>query len=691
MSYIKNDNNGLFLNTITDAGRKAIARGDFNFKYFSLGDSEINYDCSNQNSKILHPKVKNYYPVSYLNKDKTLCNPLYSIDKIENINLLVKSKQIEKGFFSSCNPITGKFKEEHLKGIGITKINNFNGLKEVNLGDNFIKSSFIEIEDGDVLVLKIRKFQTDDDLDEGETPNTVETTIEYENTERPHQYLFFNIKRISLSNDIELDRFSPDFSQYSGHHKIYFFILSNKSNINAFYNSENNGLPEWNNGELEFTDCDVECNPIWYNNNVFCEDIIGSDNNTCSYTEFNSQEYCGTLNLLSLCEECIEEIPCQDKNKGVTYKNNDDYFIIHYNNESYKNVYGDFLHIDDNDSLKVTFPTVMWHNRYFETERADNMGMSFMSSSEIKTIENTTITYYDLVEDNSLIAENTNPLIVGKIFPHLHLIIITDQELLNVMKYKSNRNWSLPSLNVTAYNDMSNGLIETGKVLYITYMLESNDEIQYSFPCGYIQKIENKTPNKKSVDFSIDNSLHYMFSRDFNNGYEGFHANKIKILYQIKDIDVKPTTDAWNVIDMTSSHLTMNNSGSDIIPQRLNEQNSYVTQFKIDDIKAMQSTEIYDLENYCIFCDNFTMGNEQVFLGNVSAKAGSVIYKTKIIITIDNEFAFTSNKTYTEGDFYLSDIGIYNEDKQLMMVSKLSFPLPINNNDVTRLEISMDF
>jgi hypothetical protein len=44
MGYIVKDTQGLIVSRITDVGRRKISQGNFNIKYFQIGDSEINYN-----------------------------------------------------------------------------------------------------------------------------------------------------------------------------------------------------------------------------------------------------------------------------------------------------------------------------------------------------------------------------------------------------------------------------------------------------------------------------------------------------------------------------------------------------------------------------------------------------------------------------------------------------------------------
>src|SRR5690606_8216591 len=57
MGYIINTTSGLLNTTLTDIGRRDIARGGFEIKYFGIGDSEIDYDGVVKDLRILQPPI----------------------------------------------------------------------------------------------------------------------------------------------------------------------------------------------------------------------------------------------------------------------------------------------------------------------------------------------------------------------------------------------------------------------------------------------------------------------------------------------------------------------------------------------------------------------------------------------------------------------------------------------------------
>ena len=73
----------------------------------------------------------------------------------------------------------------------------------------------------------------------------------------------------------------------------------------------------------------------------------------------------------------------------------------------------------------------MWHKNTGGT-----IGLKLITESVKKILPGLDVEYRDLMDQFGNI--------VGKVFNDLHLFVIEDQELLFVMSYKSNRNWTLP-------------------------------------------------------------------------------------------------------------------------------------------------------------------------------------------------------------------------------------------------------
>jgi hypothetical protein len=227
-------------------------------------------------------------------------------------------------------------------------------------------------------------------------------------------------------------------------------------------------------------------------------------------------------------------------------------------------------------------------------------------------------------------------------------------------------------------------------------MLKSLTGVQNTLPQGSIMVFDNNSQTDRDIEFQLENSgfLPYMRQReDVNYDGFGFYANDFVVLYQIQDIGVEPDSSAWTMLNFTTNSLT-GLSGSTISPIRLEAQNAANNNFYITNYTASIYDEgIYSNDMHCIACDSsfLTMGDERFFFGNLETYIGANIYKWIVNLTLDESFVETENDTYESGDLYFSEIGFYNDEKELMMISKLSKPIQLRNGTKTEVEISMDF
>ena len=159
-----------------------------------------------------------------------------------------------------------------------------------------------------------------------------------------------------------------------------------------------------------------------------------------------------------------------------------------------------------------------------------------------------------------------------------------------------------------------------------------------------------------------------------NADLSGYSANSMKLLVQVVTGDTKPLPTAWREIDVTSEI-----SGSSI--------NGYITMsgitgttFQIDQA-IYTGAPIYNLANYINLPQNgqtnyLNFGDEYYFYGNLETDISATIYEMKYLVNLGrNQFTNTSNPTWMSGTTsYVTEIGLYNAQKDLMVISKLQSP-----------------
>ena len=89
--------------------------------------------------------------------------------------------------------------------------------------------------------------------------------------------------------------------------------------------------------------------------------------------------------------------------------------------------------------------------------------------------------------------------------------------------------------------------------------------------------------------------------------------------------------------------------------------------------------------------DSLNFGDEYYFYGNFITDIEATIYEMKYGINLSNQqFTNTSNPTSTgTTNNYLTEIGLYNLQKELMILSKLQYP--VSRQGLQQFLVKYDF
>ena len=412
---------------LTSKGRELLSTGKLNFKYFAIGDSEIDYDFVSAvnaidnsytafNSSIMRPMDNNPSIISFI--PQNLLGDSYNVISSIPTTWYPVTNTVEPiGFFTNTYDNTFTFIKDtnHVKqpdvmidmsGVtGGTKLTLKKGPEYGTSGE--------EPEVGDFVLVKW-------------TLNA-DTTGFTSNNKVPRPFLIYQIVSVSggsLSSgsvDIIVDRNIPDFSSYSPTVKAGVMIYYNQINfsgasvLNQF---STDYLDESVLSFLENSQCPTVIFPFWNMSIIFTEEIAGVMTGTTNrkYTQFNSRTYGGFVSYIQ------GQVPYYKK-LGV----------IHYTNQSPANVYAEGFY---QSTPKLVIPLIMWHK-----SSTKKLGVTLTAGNDY-TLVDLGIHYYELVDENNNV--------VGKIFDELKMFLIEDQEMLNAMSYKSNRSWTLPEFGLTA-------------------------------------------------------------------------------------------------------------------------------------------------------------------------------------------------------------------------------------------------
>ena len=418
---------------LTSKGRELLSQGTLNFKYYAIGDSEIDYRFSVEvqnsdpeftafNSNILRPVDKNPNIISFI--PKNLSGDPYNLMLNVPYATYVVENQVESiGFFTSGGTAFITDSNHVKQPDAMVQVNTIaGGLTLTLLKATTYGSSGEEPKIDDLLFIRWTH-------DSNTIGNTTGYTVK---SNYPTPNLFYKIVDVSgtlAGNDaiVTVDRLLPDFSGMGLPPTIYaaamiYYNQINFSGDTAFNMTSTEYLDESVISFLQNSQCPTIVFPFWNMTIVHTEEIAGVQASNLAYTQFKNKAFGGFVSYI--------------QNQAPVYKR---LGIIHYTNSSPANVYAEGFNLL---TPKLEIPTIMWHKSKTKT-----LGVTLIASGSSKMLTGTTkslnLNYYDLHDLN-------NPsIIVGKVFNDLKIFVIEDQELLFAMSYKSNRSWTLPDYTIS--------------------------------------------------------------------------------------------------------------------------------------------------------------------------------------------------------------------------------------------------
>ena len=705
MGYIIKNTSGLVNTRITDVGRRYISQGNFNISYFQLGDSEVNYGAPYNvpSYNILMPafNAQNDVGTPQSNKENIkyplyvngVTGNTYGIPFMDSNVDEVYNSQVPFGFFVTGNtyPYSAQTSSAYtVTSNYVVELNTLSGQTSgvvINLdyvapttgtpaiGD-FITIFFDgngfntgEFETGPVLTYKIQ------DIDPA-TGTTGTTTW-------------------NLTLDREVPIYTGQSAGILGRCLIY------PSGMTDLYDTL---VPSYLEacGENELT-------PIWNMNIPWSESVAGTFSSIYeSYLQYGSLYYLSTKQYLGYQQnsgqtDTSETFYYNSFDEKIVVEPNDQkcIAIIHYTNQSLDNVYGEkfaTIPFDPQNpttdpglarNFILTIPTLMWHkttgSTIGETFYIDPPNYDLCKPYYIKSVPNPDmndpgIRYYHLYDTNADANGNLNR--IGKVFPDQEIVIIDDEEIAAALSYKSNRNWTLPAPqlslitpNTCVTNNNTGAGIMNNEIekMWVTYRFDSTGFTD-SLHCNYYSHILGPstacTENSQNVAIRFGNEFPFLGT----GSTTGFTATNFKVLCQLVSGDTRPDPSLWREIDLTDQLSATTVNGF------INASGMTGEVFQIT-LENYTGASYYNLANYINIPQNgdpdlLNFGDEYYFYGNLQTDIEATIYQMKYLINLGiNQFTSSSNPTFVLGQNpYINEIGLYNSNKDLMIISKLQSP-----------------
>ena len=731
MSYIIKNTAGLINTRLTDVGRRYLSQGNFNIAYFQIGDSEVSYTATpgfnSTNNSILMPAFNaqndtgspqsNKQNIKYPYYVQGGRGNTYGIPFMDSNFQEVYNAAGEKGFFMTGGT-PGSWTSQTSSAYTITsnyyiEMDSLTGQSQINIYLQECSPTSGTPKVGDFISIIYDGNGGCGDI--GTYP-----------------ILFYKIQGLSPLTGttgqtpwvVTLDRPAPNFSAVTTGGEIG-RVLVYPAKMTDLYDSVT-PAPYWQTDTLNFeSPCDVvnrENTLVWNLNIPWTENPAGLNNSIYEgYTSYGSVGYVGTKEYLGYNEpsgqtfyvsaakpaeltdtffynsygEKVNVLPQEQKTIG----------IIHYTNQDIDNVYGEKFATTPYDPqnptdtiglarhFRLTLPTLMWHkstgSSIGETFWIDPPGYDLCKPAYVKSTKNVDmndpgIRYFHLWAGYPDKDGNMNR--IGKVFPDQEIIIIDDEEIVASMSYKANRNWTLPAPklslitpNVCNPNGTQNGVMSAAtETMWITYWMGLSGQTVGSLHCNYYTKIKaNATVTANTQNVAVRWGSEFPFL-DTSGGLTGFSANEMYILFQKTTGDTKPSPSKWLVYDITPE-LTATTVNGYISLSGITGNTFQIDADVYDN--AVSSADYWNLGPVLNLpqngeVNNLNFGDEYFFYGNLTTDITATIYEMRYLINLGrNQFTNTSNPTWTSGTTsYVTEIGLYNQNKDLMVISKLQSP-----------------
>ena len=352
MAFIERKNPVVLNIKLTAKGRELLSSGSLDFKYYAIGDSEIDYDFNREvqgvdteysafDSSILRAADKNPNQISFIPRNLS-GDPYIEMSNVPSTAYQVENQVESLGFFTNNNTeyITDS---NHVKQPdAMVDMSVLNGGKVLTLWKApTYGTSGEEPAVGDIVLVKWAY-----------TEDTTGFTV---NVSEPRQHLFYRVTGIvpgtntlasGLGMSVYVDRELPDLDNVTPQPTYYagamvFYNELTFSGDTILNLSSTDYLNESVINFLENSQCPTVVFPYWDMSIIYTEEIAGVQAGNLKYTQFKDRTFGGFVSYI--------------QNQAPVYKK---LGVIHYTNSSPANVYGEgFLQA----TPTLDIPTIMWN------------------------------------------------------------------------------------------------------------------------------------------------------------------------------------------------------------------------------------------------------------------------------------------------------------------------------------------
>ncbi len=281
------------------------------------------------------------------------------------------------------------------------------------------------------------------------------------------------------------------------------------------------------------------------------------------------------------------------------------------------------------------------------------------------------------------------------------MVIFDDDEIVAALSYKSNRSWTLPAPKVgTIIPNACEGVLGEDEGLlsantesvFVTYRF-NNSAFTNSLHCNYYTRVNPILfdPNQPTYNIFLKfgNEFPFLVS-NVSTIPTGFTANQMKVLVQkVSSGTTRPDSTAWKEIDVMSQLSGSTNSGLLTL--------SGLTGSTIQITKDMyDNAPVYNLNNYIdlppLGSTGITLnfGSEYYFYGAIKTDIQATIYVMNFLCNLgQTQFLNSTNPTWDGTAPYVTEVALYNDQKELMVISKIQSPE--KRQGIQQYPVKLDF
>lgn len=569
MSFLSRKNSEFLSARLTQKGRKSIAQGDFQIKFFQIGDSEFNYTSpfnlmdgvqTNPNQVVLSPFDKDSqvkYP--YL-LDSAAESTTYGVPIMDSITETIRNGMGPAGFVSehldydstNCSgttiecpsvriPFSGTTESgTYMSGntITFTQTLEYTSCTGSTIDNNNILNTYTFNNNEFITVVFNNEF-----LSEEQVVTSNSTSLIYRITDIVTVTGTTNTPTCNLitgSTTLTLDRHLPNFTTISG----YAQVVKNKCKIEHPLSGETATVCVSNQVDPSEQHDPWTLNVVWKEKPIG-SDVDGVDENITGYTSskhISTMEYLGygsssgqttgytgttysnsfgeSITVSPEQQRCIAIVHYSEL--GHIYDDPDRFFKYddYIGSSTTEGVLVDEELVTDVDFFNVYIPFI-----YHESNTGTTMGALFTmdtSTDGEKTIDSSVagtpgdirtgfIRYRDLLDESGEV--------VGRVFMDKKIIVFHNQELVASLDYRSNRRYTLPTPKVyyipsdivtVLFGDEGSAFSGTiAQTYWVTYMLGYTGDSQLNgLPCNNFTKVQvNTLTGECNIDYPANIAL----------------------------------------------------------------------------------------------------------------------------------------------------------------------------------------